>query len=134
MHAIPCRDRYHICVPTVEQFAEYDRASHRQLSLKAAIWDVSALHSPCEGTELADFNGQTTIPSVTIDGLRIQDHDPDGSVSQHVFKHRLRAHLPLLRPRLQEILESAMLNELVGKNLDGGRNSTASNEHASIQS
>ena len=70
--------------------------------------------------KLIAFCLQRVFPEQTIDGLQIQDSDPNGSVSQNVFKYRLRSYLPALRPVLKQRLEESFKKDLIGKtNKDG---------------
>ena len=68
---------------------------------------------------------QRVFPEQTIDGLQFQDSDPNGSVSQNVFKFRLRSYLPALRPVLQQRLEESFKKDLIGEtNNDGELSNT----------
>lgn len=55
---------------------------------------------------------QRVFPEQTIDGLQIADSDPNGSVSQSVFKSHLRSYLPILQPVLHQNLEEAFNTEI----------------------
>ncbi|KAI9814562.1 MAG: hypothetical protein M1827_003117 [Pycnora praestabilis] len=112
--AIPQRDRYHVCVSTKNQIEELNNASIHQVSLKAAIFDVRAIIwlQKIESCKLTVLIVQRVFPEQTIDGLQFNDSDPNGSVSQNVFKYRLRSHLPMLRPSLQRKLEEALKVEI----------------------
>jgi hypothetical protein len=55
---------------------------------------------------------QRAFPEQTIDGLPIDGMDKNGSLSQKVFRHQARLHLPTLQPLLEKRLGEAFKSEI----------------------
>lgn len=92
-YAIPARSRYHVCVSSQKLVEELTNASIHHVSLRDALWERA-------------------FPEQTIDGLKVDNMDQNGSLSQKTFRHHARLHLPSLQPLLRRRLEEAFATEI----------------------
>jgi len=56
----------------------------------------------------------------TLDGMEMDKTDSNGGLSQKVFGHHLRSHLPSLQPLLQQTLEQHFTAEVDSKQKRNG--------------
>ncbi|KAG9237433.1 cytochrome P450 [Amylocarpus encephaloides] len=92
-YAIPTRRRYQVCVSSQKLVEEFSTASIHQVSLRHALWERA-------------------FPEQTIDGLSVDNIDKNGSLSQKVFRHQARLHLPSMQSLLQQRLDEGFASEI----------------------
>lgn len=110
-YAIPSRSRYHVCVASQKLVEELTHASIHQVSLRDALWEVSVcLANSCPWILIGSY--QRAFPEQTIDGLKINGLDHNGSLSQKTFRHYARLHLPSLQPLLRKRLDETFATEI----------------------
>jgi hypothetical protein len=63
---------------------------------------------------------QRAFPEQTIDGLSVDNIDKNGSLSQKVFRHHARLHLPSLRSLMQERLKEGLKTEIDNQKQEKG--------------
>ena len=118
LYAVPTQSNYQICVSSPEQINEINNASEDQLSLNAALTDVSSRPTFLSCTLVNSVENAFLV--YTVHGFKHEKSDPHNKASVVALKARLRAHLPALRPSLQKILEDAFSDvNTQEKNLDG---------------
>ncbi|KAL9095068.1 MAG: hypothetical protein Q9165_002670 [Trypethelium subeluteriae] len=120
-YMIPFLRRYQVCVSSQKLVEELTNASIHQLSLREALWEVNIPLALQSDLMVLMTRTQRAFPEQTIDGLKLDGMDRDGSLSQKVFRHHARLHLPNLQPLLQKRLEEAWTRELQSQNVKDGQ-------------
>ena len=65
-------------------------------------------------------SSQRAFPGQTINGIKIDSLDKNGNLSQKVFRHHARLHLPSLQPLLHERVEEAFATEIESQKMEYG--------------
>jgi hypothetical protein len=82
------------------------------VSLRGAVCEVIAFF---QARRCKADSKQRAFCEQTIDGLPIDGMDKNGSLSQKVFQHQARLHLPTLQPLLEKRLDEAFTSEIDGQ-------------------
>ena len=75
---------------------------------------------------------QRAFPEQTIDGLKVDGLDQNGSLSQKVFRHHARLHLPSLQLLYEKRLEEAFVREVDSQKKKDGKSLSESDIRVSL--
>ncbi|KAM0129464.1 hypothetical protein ACHAO1_008478 [Botrytis cinerea] len=101
-YAIPTRRRYQVCVSSQKLVEELGSASIHDVSLRDALWERA-------------------FPEQTINGLKLNNMDKNGGLSQKVFRHHARLHLPGLQPLMEKRVRDTIKGEIGGRKTNQGK-------------